>query len=441
MKRIAQILILIVSFVCSYSCTESDEGPIKVESVTLNKESITLTEGESFTLSAVVMPADAENKSVTWSSANTAIATVSSDGKVTAIAPGSTTITVKTVDGEKSDACSVTVNAMIYPVESVALDQSSITITEGETATLTATVSPDNATNKAVTWSTSDASVATVAEGIVTAVAPGTATITVKTVDGEKSDVCEVTVETALLKDVESISDLAYTTNTPMDEFYVTWTGVDNAAGYKCWYVIEGDDYETPADAIDNGDGTWSAKSSTAMGAATYTFYAIPIPIEGHALKNEEPSSVVIVLPNFEIIGFSYRFMSDNVEAGVEYEADCYDFKVRYKNIQFLKSDKTQPISDNWYIYSITPVEDVHHLEIWYSLYYDNKEQSIKVYSSEEPGVKQTQLTPDASIKSGKWKAYYSIPKGHKYIYIQGTNKSDYLLWTSFKLCKYPPVE
>ncbi len=440
MKRITQILVLITTLICSYSCTEAD-GPIKVESVSLDKKNITLTEGESHTLKAVVMPADAENKSVTWNSANTSVATVTSDGKVTAIAAGATTITVKSVDGEKSDACAVTVNAKIYPVESVALDQNSVTITAGETINLTATISPDNATNKAVNWSTSDASVATVTEGVVTAIAPGTATITVKTVDGEKSDACEVTVEAAVLKDVNSISDLAYTTNIPMDEFAVTWSGVANAAGYKCWYVLEGDDYETPADAIDNGNGTWTAKSSTAMGAAKYTFYAIPIPIEGHALKNDQPSSIVIDLPKWDNTSFSYRFMSTDIEEGVEYETDCYDLKVRYKNIKFRKSDNTEAIADNWYLYTATPVDNLNHIAIWYSLNYDNKEQSIRVYSSTTPGVKEQHLTPDAKILSGKWKAYYKIPEGHKYIYIEGRDKSNYLLWTSFSMYSYPQAE
>lgn len=106
-----------------------------------------------------------------------------------------------------------------------------------------------------------------------------------------------------------------------------------------------------PADAKDNGDGTWSAKSSTAMGASTYTFYVEPLPAEGHGLINDKPSSIEIILHKYDKTGFSYRFMLEEVEEGVEYETACYDLEVKYKNIQFLKSDKTQPIVDNWYIY------------------------------------------------------------------------------------------
>lgn len=126
---------------------------------------------------------------------------------------------------------------------------------------------PSDAENKSVTWASANTAIATVAsDGKKTAVTPGTATIIVKTIDGEKSNACDVIVEATLLKDINNISDLTYTTNIPMDEFTVTWSGVDNAAGYKYWYIVEGDDYEAPADPIDNGDGTWSAKSSTAIG-------------------------------------------------------------------------------------------------------------------------------------------------------------------------------
>ena len=106
---------------------------------------------------------------------------------------GTATITATAADGsEKYDTCTVTVT---QPVTGVTLDQTSLTLTEGETGTLTATVQPENATNKNVTWESSDTSVATVANGVVTAVGAGTATITVKTQDGNFTATCTVTVE------------------------------------------------------------------------------------------------------------------------------------------------------------------------------------------------------------------------------------------------------
>ena len=117
------------------------------------------------------------------------------NGKVTAVKAGSATVTVKTTDGGKSASCAVTVNAKVFPVTGVTLNKDTMTLTEGETGTLTATVAPDNASDKSVTWSSSAPDVATVDQnGKVTAVKKGTATITVKTTDGGKTAACEVTV-------------------------------------------------------------------------------------------------------------------------------------------------------------------------------------------------------------------------------------------------------
>ena len=165
-----------------------------VESVSLDKTGITLAEGGSQTLTATVYPSNATNKNVSWKSSNTSVATVS-NGKVTAIKAGTATITVTTDDGGKTATCQVTVNSKVYNVESVSLDKTGITLAEGDTETLTATVYPDNATNKNVSWKSSNTSVATVSNGKVTAIKAGTATITVTTDEGGKSATCLVTVE------------------------------------------------------------------------------------------------------------------------------------------------------------------------------------------------------------------------------------------------------
>ena len=175
-----------------------------VESVSLDKTSYEMTEGDEVTLTATVKPDNATNKNVTWTSSNTSAATVS-DGKVTALKAGKATITVKTEDGSKTATCEVKVNAKVYPVESVSLDKASYEMTEGDEVTLTATVKPDNATNKNVTWTSSNTSVATVSDGKVTALKAGKATITVKTEDGSKTATCEVEVNTKVYP-VESVS-------------------------------------------------------------------------------------------------------------------------------------------------------------------------------------------------------------------------------------------
>ncbi len=160
---------------------------VAVTGVKLDTTSATLAPGESVQLTATVSPSNATDKTVTWTSSNTKVATVSG-GKVTAVAAGTVTITA-TVGG-KSATCTVTVKAAssgstTVAVTSVSLNKSSASLTAGDTLQLTATVSPSNATNKTVTWTSSNTKVATVSGGKVTAVAAGTVTITA-TVGGQE---------------------------------------------------------------------------------------------------------------------------------------------------------------------------------------------------------------------------------------------------------------
>ena len=122
---------------------------------------------------------------------------VTSSGKVTAVKAGTAVITVATVDGGKTDTCVVTVSTepVDVHVTGVDIDRGSVTLAVGNTVTLKATVSPSDASNKNVSWRSSDTSVATVSDGgVVTAKAVGKTVITVTTVDGGKTDTCAVTV-------------------------------------------------------------------------------------------------------------------------------------------------------------------------------------------------------------------------------------------------------
>ncbi|WP_052461595.1 Ig-like domain-containing protein, partial [Capnocytophaga canis] len=147
-------------------------------------------------LTATVLPANATNKKVTWTSANTAIATVDDLGKVTGVASGTVYITATTEDSKKTATCKVTVSKKVITVAYVSLDNETITLLEGDTKTLVATVSPTNATNKKITWTTTDKTIATVdANGKVTAITAGVVSITATTEDGGKKASCRVTVE------------------------------------------------------------------------------------------------------------------------------------------------------------------------------------------------------------------------------------------------------
>ena len=159
---------------------------ITVTSVTLDKTSLSMKAGDTETLKATVNPTDATDKTITWMSSDVSVVTVS-EGKLTAKDSGTATITAKA--GNCTADCTVTVSV---DVESVSLDITTLSLSVGESATLTATVKPDNASDKNVVWTSSDNSVATVSNGRVTAVKAGTATV--KATCGGKTAECVVTV-------------------------------------------------------------------------------------------------------------------------------------------------------------------------------------------------------------------------------------------------------
>ena len=166
---------------------------VAVESVSLFEKELSLTVGDSFSLSYEITPSNASIKDVTWESSVSSVATVSSTGQINAIAEGTSLITVTTNDGSKKATCTVTVKPV--SVSSVSLDKESLTLTIGESSSLNATVLPENAANKNVSWSSSETDVANVdSNGKVTALGVGKAIITVTTEDGGKTAVCSVTV-------------------------------------------------------------------------------------------------------------------------------------------------------------------------------------------------------------------------------------------------------
>ena len=167
---------------------------IPVTSVTLAPETLSIEEGKTAELTATISPANASDQQFSWDVKDTEIASVygytSETKTVTALKEGQTQITV-TVDGQTA-SCTVTVTPRTISVESITLNKTQLSLVKGATETLTATVLPTTATDKTVIWESSDTAVATVKDGIVTAVAAGNATITAKA--GEKTATCAVTV-------------------------------------------------------------------------------------------------------------------------------------------------------------------------------------------------------------------------------------------------------
>lgn len=170
---------------------------VKVTKVTLNKTTASVVKGKTLTLTATVTPTNATNKNVTWKSSNTKIATVDGNGKVTAVAAGTATITCTAADGSgKSATCKITVTNPAVKVTKLRMNKTSVDLLKGKTVQLKVTVTPSNATNKAVTWTSSNKRIATVtSNGLVKAVRTGTVTITAKAKDGSgKKVTCKINV-------------------------------------------------------------------------------------------------------------------------------------------------------------------------------------------------------------------------------------------------------
>jgi len=163
-----------------------------VQSISLNSTNISLAATNTFQAVATVLPTTANNKSVTWTSTVPRVATVNGSGLITGVSNGTTVIRATTVDGGKFATITVRVATS---VTGVTLNASTLSIARGGSQTLRASISPTNASNITVIWSSSNARIASISgSGLVRGVATGTATITVRTADGGYTATCVVTV-------------------------------------------------------------------------------------------------------------------------------------------------------------------------------------------------------------------------------------------------------
>lgn len=176
-----------------------ESATIYVTSITLNKTSASLYVGETTQLNATVSPSSATNKSASWTSDDTSVATVSSTGLVTAKSAGTATIICKAKDGSgKQATCNISVKENVKPT-SITLSASKASLIEGETLQLTATVSPSDAVDKTVTWMSDNTNVATVDNnGLITAKSSGTANI-IATTSNNLAAVCAITVNEEII--------------------------------------------------------------------------------------------------------------------------------------------------------------------------------------------------------------------------------------------------
>ena len=246
---------------------------VSVTGVTLEPTSLSLFTGNTATLTATVQPSDATNQNVTWESSNTEVATVDANGKVTAVGEGNATITVTTVDGSKTATCIVTVTV---PVTGVKLNKETLELFTDGSETLTATVEPGNATNKNVTWSSSDETIATVDNnGTVTAVGAGKATITATA--GGITATCVVHVRKPATVEASGSTNLSFTTD--RNEFTLTAFvyGENLSQEPNCWeWTVANTDVVSLSDTpnLRSGSVASSRKAFTIKGTGTTTITA-----------------------------------------------------------------------------------------------------------------------------------------------------------------------
>ena len=269
---------------------------IIVTSVELNKSTLELKKGESEILSATVTPDDATDKTITWSTSEASVASVDQNGKVTALKSGTATITAKA--GEKTALCSVKVTT---PIESISLDRTSVTLEEGHTTTLIATITPNDADVKTVEWSSSNASVASVANGVVTAVAEGEATITAK------ADGMEATCIVSVKKKVIAVSSISLNKTSlelkrGQSETLVATVEPNNATDKTVtWSTSDASivsvDQEGKVMAIKTGNATITAKAGekTATCSVTVTTPVESVSLNETAVSIEEGKSITLV--------------------------------------------------------------------------------------------------------------------------------------------------
>ena len=267
-----------------------------LEKVMLNKNKISLVTGDNEKLIVKYDPEDAVNKNVTWSSSNESVAVVDKNGLVTAKKEGTSIITVKSSNGKESK-CEVNVINKAIEVKSIELNNKNIEINENDTYQLKVIVTPEDATDNSITWSTSDASIARVdSNGIVTAVSRGSANITATSKNG-KFDICKVKVYKI---DIESIalnkSDFQVSKGS---NFAVAYSvSPSNASNKKLIWTSS----DTSVAMVDNngnvkpiGYGITTIKASANDGSGKFTFFNLTVVPKGNIIdirdKNTNTSS------------------------------------------------------------------------------------------------------------------------------------------------------
>ncbi len=196
MKHFFPFIVLLAITLSSIPSCQQAPMEIPVSSISFAESKMELTVGEQIPLDPVIIPDNATNKRISWSSSKDAVATVTTDGIVEAISAGTAFITATSEDSGVNAKCEILVKEKVVAVTGIALNKTSVSLSVGEEFTLMPTITPDNATNKDVEWKSDNEAVASVSsEGVVKALRAGKANITATTVDQAKTAACAVEVK------------------------------------------------------------------------------------------------------------------------------------------------------------------------------------------------------------------------------------------------------
>lgn len=176
----------------STSTKTTTPAEVKASKIEIDVTEVELLIGETKAVTATVSPSNATDKTVTWTSSNKEIVMVDSEGEILALGIGEAQVTAKTSNGKEA-----IVNVTVKPIKvtEIKVSESEINLKVDENATLTATIVPENATDKEVEWTSENEEIATVKDGVITAVAPGNVKVICSSKDGIKAEVNVVVEE------------------------------------------------------------------------------------------------------------------------------------------------------------------------------------------------------------------------------------------------------
>ena len=299
---------------------------VPVTGIVVDAWSVDLEVGQTRQLVASVVPPNATNQTINWWSQNQSVATVSQGGLITAKSEGYSLVTATTDDGGHSYNVHVNVSASssggggstTVPVTGVSLNKSSTSLTVGKTEILTATVTPTNATNKAVTWSSNNTTVAAVDNGIIRANAKGSATITVRTSDGNKTATCAVTVT-----DATTPTPTPPTNNAPTISFVLV-SNETSSGGYTLSYTATDPNGDTLTHKLKLDAGGYSTISPTKSGTS-YTFNGSGLSVGTHTGQIQVSDGRLTATS--EVFNITIRAQATGVKAQLKEAKDIYNEK------------------------------------------------------------------------------------------------------------------